>query len=208
MAAPITEIGPRDGCCPDGGNGRSDPDCPSVCGNGVLEPDETCDPSAGECPVCVSRDPCSNVVTHGAAETCDVSCEFSPVEECRDDDGCCPGACNSVNDGDCVPRCGNSVLEAGERCEAGSDKPCDTACDDKNSCTRDTRTGSVDKCNLVCTHTRITEAHDADGCCPAGLNANDDVDCPAICGNRVVEPDEACDDGNHDAGDGCPEDCR
>jgi cysteine-rich repeat protein len=30
----------------------------------------------------------------------------------------------------------------------------------------------------------------------------------AICGNKVVEPGEACDDGNTETGDMCPPDCR
>jgi cysteine-rich repeat protein len=30
----------------------------------------------------------------------------------------------------------------------------------------------------------------------------------AVCGNGIMEPGEACDDANHDAGDGCSADCR
>jgi cysteine-rich repeat protein len=42
-----------------------------------------------------------------------------------------------------------------------------------------------------------------DGCCPAGANANNDNDCQPVCGNKVVEGTEQCDDGNTDPNDGC-----
>lgn len=209
VPAPITEIGPSDGCCPPGGNANTDVDCPSVCGNGVVEPDETCDPSAAACPVCVSRDPCQIAETLGSADTCDVRCQYRPVEECSAEaDGCCPSGCHSLNDGDCVPRCGNAVLESGERCEAGSSTPCDTVCDDLDVCTRDVRTGSVGSCNLVCRHNPITTIGDHEGCCPEGGNANNDEDCAPVCGNRIIEPGEFCDDGNRRDDDQCPADCK
>ena len=31
---------------------------------------------------------------------------------------------------------------------------------------------------------------------------------PAVCGNQIVEPDEQCDDGNTDNGDGCSDTCQ
>jgi cysteine-rich repeat protein len=41
-------------------------------------------------------------------------------------------------------------------------------------------------------------------CTIAGTYAQSAVRCPtAVCGNRVVEPGEQCDDGNDDPGDGC-----
>jgi cysteine-rich repeat protein len=41
--APIVTFVDGDGCCPDGGAYFQDQDCPSVCGNGHLEPGEQCD---------------------------------------------------------------------------------------------------------------------------------------------------------------------
>jgi cysteine-rich repeat protein len=49
------------------------------------------------------------------------------------------------------------------------------------------------------------------GACHAGSidgRCFDGVCLPPGCGNRVVEPGEQCDDGNHQSGDGCSADCR
>jgi hypothetical protein len=210
VPAPTPELGARDGCCPKGGNGKSDPDCPSVCGNGVVEPDETCDPSAEPCPSCVSRDPCVEAVTSGAAKTCDLRCELHEVSSCQNEDGCCPSGCNNTNDMDCVPRCGNGVLEDSETCESGSDSPCDTTCDDHDACTSDKIRGTVERCNLICTHTARAPTVSPDGCCPTDGNAAIDGDCKPVCGNGVLEPSETCPTGD-DAGvaaSDCPQDCK
>jgi cysteine-rich repeat protein len=95
----------------------------------------------------------------------------------------------------------------GETCEANTPTPCPANCDDNNACTADTSTGSAANCNLVCNHADITQAANNDGCCPPGASANNDSDCRAVCGNKVVEAGEQCDDGNQNAGDGCV-DCR
>jgi cysteine-rich repeat protein len=42
---------------------------------------------------------------------------------------------------------------------------------------------------------------------PAGFCRNGTC-VSAVCGNTLMEPNEACDDGNHEAGDGCSADCR
>lgn len=46
-------------------------------------------------------------------------------------------------------------------------------------------------------------------CIGAQFYIQDAVLCPAsVCGNGIVEPDEACDDGNTRDGDACPATCR
>ncbi len=42
-APPVTAAVGGDGCCPTGANASTDPDCSSTCGNGTIEPGETCD---------------------------------------------------------------------------------------------------------------------------------------------------------------------
>lgn len=206
VPAPISAVGPKDGCCPKGANGSQDADCPSVCGNGVVEPNETCDPSAS-CGKCSSDDACAVAKPSGAAESCDFRCELVSIQDCKNDDGCCPSTCNSTNDSDCSPSCGNKLLEAHETCEAGTDQPCPDSCDDGDPCSKDSQTGNAQSCNVVCSHTPITTAANGDGCCPSSANANSDDDCKAVCGNGTQESGEACDDGNDKAGDGCS-DCK
>ncbi|MDX2170232.1 MAG: hypothetical protein SF182_24385 [Deltaproteobacteria bacterium] len=45
-------------------------------------------------------------------------------------------------------------------------------------------------------------------CLGGAFYIQDAVQCPApVCGNRLVEPPETCDDGNREDGDACPSDC-
>lgn len=199
---PITAQRAQDSCCPEGANTLTDSDCAQLCGNGVLEGTETCDPP-GTCPTCTTDDACLPQTMMGSAETCDVRCTSAPVSACQDDDACCPSGCSTRSDADCSRTCGNETIEENETCEANSESPCPAGCDDHDACTQDEQTGSADNCNLRCRHTAITHAINSDGCCPSGITSNADNDCQTSCGNRVVEAGEQCDDGNQVAGDGC-----
>jgi cysteine-rich repeat protein len=202
VPAPITAVGFSDGCCLAGANATTDRDCPALCGNGVIEGGETCE--VGQpCPACASTDPCLPTRSVGNAESCNLHCEVTPVTTCRRDDRCCPSGCTSANDNDCSASCGNGAIDPGETCEKGSSKPCPASCDDMNACTVDGTTGSAANCNVVCSHTPITQAKAGDGCCPPRATAISDPDCPAQCGNGLIEPGETCEDSNQNAGDGC-----
>ena len=195
----------KDGCCPLGATSKTDLDCNTVCGNGLLEAGETCDPAitsgAGKCPAladCDDKNACTKDTLAGSA--CNLKCHNSPVQpNATVKDGCCPSGANSITDADCVPVCGNGVLEAGEKCDpkivSGAGKcPSLTDCDDKNSCTKDALAGSG--CNVSCTHTKLTaNPSKKDGCCPSGANSLTDVDCAPVCGNGVLEAGEQCDPG-------------
>lgn len=205
---PITAIGAQDGCCPKGANATSDPDCTALCGNGVIEKAETCDPSSA-CPSCSSSDKCLMVSSTGAAASCDLSCAYTMVSACRSGDGCCPASCSSSNDDDCSSSCGDGRLDPKETCESGGTGPaCPSSCDDQDACTTDYKTGKSENCNVTCSHVRISKALSGDGCCPPGANSNTDSDCMAVCGNMTVEGNEECDDGNKQSGDGCTPDCK
>jgi hypothetical protein len=100
----------------------------------------------------------------------------------------------------CTSACQNGLLEPGETCDttiaAGAAGACPTQCDDGNICTRD-KLQNAGTCQAVCVNTPITECIRDDGCCPDGANCNNntDNDCPAVCGNGVVEAEsgETCD---------------
>ncbi|MCB9653367.1 MAG: putative metal-binding motif-containing protein [Deltaproteobacteria bacterium] len=161
------------------------------CGDGTIDPGETCDPP-GSCPsVCDDGDACTVDVLAGSAADCTASCSFSAITQCVDGDGCCAPGCNSTNDNDCPVSCGNGVLEAGETCDPSGS--CPTACDDGNACTTDILSGSASACDAACAFEAITQCIDDDGCCAAGCNSTNDNDCSVSCGNGVLEAGETCD---------------
>ncbi len=153
-----------------------------TCGDGVLDPCETCDDG-----------------NTAAGDGCDATCVLEtcgdgvvdPGEQC--DDG------NDV-DGDGCDRgclatgCGNCVVTAGEECDDGNDATgdhCDPNC-------------TLPRCGngVVGRHETCDDANTlgGDGCSAA---------CQAeACGNGVVDAGESCDDGNLAAGDGCDASCR
>lgn len=111
-----------DGCCPAVCNSLNDDDCEPVCGNGAVEEGETCDPET-MCPTsCDDGDPCSIDELQGAPSSCNSVCTIvGMITACLNGDECCPTGCNSTNDDNCSPSCGNGVVESGEECDFSSD---------------------------------------------------------------------------------------
>jgi cysteine-rich repeat protein len=141
-----------------GGAGGTSPDC----GDGDLDPLETCDPPS-TCPTtCDDGDACTVDTLQGSAATCNASCTTMSIVSCTPD-GCCPAGCTPQTDPDCTG-CGNGVLEAGEECDDGNtdntDDCIDTclsaACGDGyvhqgvEECDDGNTTGG-DGCSSVCT---------------------------------------------------------
>lgn len=94
-----------DGCCPWGCDAAEDFDCDPQCGNGVVEPGETCDGAAHCSSLCTDGDSCTYDNSMGSPETCDVMCLNDPISNCVDDDNCCPAGCDYyTNDDDCPAR--------------------------------------------------------------------------------------------------------
>jgi len=195
--------------CDDGNTDDDDEchnDCTLSCGDGEVQPVETCDTAIasgedGACPEsCDDGDACTAEVRVG--EACTAACETAPITACMDGDGCCPSECNANVDDDCEPMCGNMVVEDGERCEPGVD--CPESCDDGNSCTND-RLRNPGTCNARCRFPAITACDlEPDGCCPDACNSGNDGDCSADCGNMFLDPGETCDEGSATP---CPTDC-
>ncbi|MBW2261992.1 MAG: hypothetical protein JRG91_08480 [Deltaproteobacteria bacterium] len=197
---PITVCTGGDGCCASGCDATTDTDCPSTCGNGVIEPGETCDPPSS-CPTsCDDGLPCTVDTLTGSSTGCTSACSFAPITACIDGDGCCAPGCDETTDDDCPSTCGNGVIETGETCDPPD--TCPTDCDDGVGCTIDTLTGSSTSCTAACSNTPIVACTHGDGCCPAGCDSTVDDDCSVSCGNGVVESGETC-----DPPDTCPSDC-
>jgi hypothetical protein len=205
MYMPITDFQPGDGCCAlaSGANFALDPDCPPVCGNGVVEsPAETCDYAVpGSCPGADSCPPtlgCTRYVLKGTAGTCSATCVASAINNCVGGDGCCPAGCSAYDDSDCLVVCGNGKVEHGETCDraitTGAPGACPHSCDDADACTLDFAAGSLETCTRACLHRPITACLSGDGCCPPGCSTTADSDCgPAHCGDGQVGAGETCD---------------
>jgi hypothetical protein len=149
----------------------------ALCGNGVLDAGESCDPPAdAACPGACQPD-CT-------CATCGDGLVNAPGEECDGaDDALCPGTCQP----DCTcaaGTCGNGVAELGEQCDGDDAAACPGAC--RADCT----------CGPVCGNGVVEDAEECDGagstaCPPAACLG--DCTCGPFCGDGVVDPGEACD---------------
>jgi len=158
---------------------------PPRCGDGVVDPDagEECDDgdwndnTAACLDTCVAAQ-CGDGFVHAGAEDCD--------DGNTDDGDECPS--------NCLPLCGNGVLDGDEECDDGN-------------------TNDTDSCRNTCTHAAC-----GDGVVQAGFeqcddgNADDGDDCPTDClltpcGDGVADQAEECDDGNNDNTDSCLNTC-
>jgi hypothetical protein len=216
----LTALVAGDGCCPAGATFAVDPDCSPTCGNGAVDRGETCDraiaaPAGGACPTgddCDDGDPCTTDLLL-AAGTCSARCVHTLVTAAGATagatDGCCPAGAMHADDADCPVVCGNGVLEPGETCEIGpgvsASDACPTGCDDGDPCTFDQLEGHG--CQTGCRHIAITGLAAGDGCCPPGANRALDDDCPAVCGNGVLEAGETCDPRIAGGAGACPQSC-
>ena len=123
-------------------------------------------------------DPCSN---NGL---CDESCNAHKAlvdPDCAEDhcgpDGMCVLSCVAPLDPDCASSGVNHCL---------ADGVCDPSCNNLD-----------DDCLALCA---------SEGTCIPGCQSPD-PDCGGGCGDGILEPNEACDDGNALNGDGCEVDC-
>ncbi len=135
-------------CVADGGmpaqpDGGSSPGGPS-CGNGRVDPGETCDTAIGHndpgaCPPpdCSDGVACTRDVATG--DGCTLRCTHIEITTVALGDFCCPVGATANEDSDCSPTCGDGMVDAHESCDTGiphgmpgacpTDADCDvTAC--------------------------------------------------------------------------------
>jgi hypothetical protein len=195
-----------------GGDGASPPDAaadvrppPPLCGNGVRDPGELCDPEApagtpGVCPTeCPPPSGCVASRLEGEAARCTARCFTYTVTEVGPADGCCPGNADHDDDPDCPDTCGDGRLQDGERCDPGIATPaaggCPRSCAPAVGCDAWVLEGSAADCSARCLLTSIATLGPADGCCPDPLGFGLDPDCEDPCGDGVLQSFEDCDRG-------------
>jgi hypothetical protein len=175
------------------GPARPEPE-PATCGNGRVDPGETCDPPS-ECMSGCPEITCTRQRLIGSADRCNVRCEEEKITTCTSGDRCCPRAsnpaCTAVNDAECSAVCDNGAIEAGETCDPKStcQSRADGCKDDRE--TLRSLTGDVNSCTTACTE-RKRPCQAGDGQCPASCTAATDADCTG-CGNGRLENGETCD---------------
>ena len=156
------------------------------CGNGRVNPGETCDtaipagaPGACPPPDCDDHVPCTKDTPTGSG--CTAKCEHGEGQEVRvrlPGDGCCPAGTSHDGKGnvmdvdtDCSPTCGDGVVDANETCDTGIDPgvagSCPTKCIPSSAC-EDAKLVSGNTCSAVCVRYQIVEQTGKllDGCCP------------------------------------------
>jgi len=171
----------------DTGASMSDTDPQPVCGDGVVEGNESCDDGNAE-----NTDDCLDTCV---AAACGDGFVQDGVEQC--DDG------NIDNTDDCLDTCNMSACGDGF-VQAGVEE-----CDDGNA-------ENSDGCLDTCAPARFGDGFvllDVEGCDDGNMNDNDECNnacAAASCGDGIVQDvlGEECDDANDDNTDDCLDTCK
>ncbi len=207
------------------GGGESSTTCDGedCCGNGQIDPGESCDDGAANgslesnCnELCILTscgdgvvDPgesCDDGAANGtSASNCSEACVLTscgdgvvdPGEECDDGDQNSDSAPDACRTNCLAAQCGDGVEDTGEECDDGDssdENDCLTSCD-INMCGDGFLNVGVEECDLGGQNSDSVP----DAC---------RLDCtPAACGDAVQDTGEDCDDANGTNGDGCNNDC-
>jgi hypothetical protein len=187
-------------------NGGASAPSKSVCGNSKKEDGEICD--GNDCPT--RCDPATNAclmpTLAGSAAHCDAVCTVREITECKSGDGCCPTGCKHATDDDCPAKCGDGIVDPGEKCEPKStDKPCPGSCDDNDPCTKDMLIGAADQCTAECVRTTLTRSGGGSQCddgnpCTDDTSIESTTSCTYECRHSTPRNRSGggsrCDDGN------------
>jgi cysteine-rich repeat protein len=159
------------------------------CGNGLIEPGETCDDS-----------------NTAPGDGCDAACQVEAGWTCNGE----PSLCQL---------CGNGIIEGTEACDDSNTAPgdgCDAACQVEAGWTCN---GEPSLCQLcgngiiegteTCDDSNTAPGDGCDAACQveAGWTCNGQPSLCQLCGNGIIEGTETCDDSNTVGGDCCAADC-
>jgi cysteine-rich repeat protein len=157
--------------------------CNGSCGNGIVESGEQCDDGNAN-----AGDGCAPDCTlEPSAEICDdrADNDSDGLTDCADPD--------CADDAFCL--CGNGVVEGNEECDDGNNTDGDGCASD---CTVESVGPEICDNNIDDDMDGVIDCLDPD--------CSNDPACSSQCGDGVVDAGEACDDGNRDNTDGCPDD--
>lgn len=192
----------------------------AVCGNGITEPGEQCDTSgeSASCDADCTYVSCGDsTINTSAGEECEGT-EFNGAS-CSSESGkpdgslTCNGSCQ-IETSNCSD-CGDGITEGAEQCDdSGESASCDVDCTNV-SCGDGTVNSSAGE---VCEPSDLqgescssqTAGAQPNGTlgCAVGCGSFDTSGC-GVCGDGTTNaPEESCDDGNLDDGDGCSSSCQ
>jgi cysteine-rich repeat protein len=175
-----------------------DNDCSFTCTAGTPNGDVVCD----------DTDPCNGVETCTPEHTCAAGTPSPDGTSCGQGMICKGGVCGDDT-------CGDGFVSAAEECDDGNIVDGD-GCD---SCQFSCESSEPGACTPADPCEGQGVCDDATHTCSPGTPLPDGTSCGmssycsagvctlAVCGNGVIDPNEACDDGNLVDGDGCDVDC-
>ena len=85
---------------------------------------------------------CTSDLKTGSPDQSNVTCTNMMITARTPGDGCCPPGADANTDSDCMPMCGNGVIEHGEV----FNDTCPMSCDERDECTIDKQSGDAATC--------------------------------------------------------------
>jgi hypothetical protein len=167
------------------------PDVPdAVCGDGIVQGKELCDPASASapCPTSCEDDanPCTESVLSGDSASCNAECKQSTITAQVAGDECCPSGATPATDSDCAAACTSTA----EVCD-GRDNDCDGGADEgvRNAC---------GGCATLRNEPRSVCTEGSGECQGEGVYECDGMDAVSCSATARTSEPEACDEMDND----------